>query len=86
MLQLTMTPMMNPQLLLFVRRSIKLGFLRSLAHLFFVRLLTAPNFFDFDLQKEAISKSQLKDLLYEEVMAFKLRRNAILISLPSGRD
>ncbi|GAA5829103.1 hypothetical protein JCM5353_005281 [Sporobolomyces roseus] len=30
-----------------------------------------PNFFSFDLQKDAISKSQLKDLLYEEVMAFK---------------
>jgi mitogen-activated protein kinase 1/3 len=28
------------------------------------------DFFDFDLQKDAISRSELKELLYEEIMAF----------------
>ncbi|GAA5907827.1 hypothetical protein JCM5296_005796 [Sporobolomyces johnsonii] len=30
-----------------------------------------PSFFDFDFQKEAISRQQLKELLYNEVMQFK---------------
>jgi mitogen-activated protein kinase 1/3 len=28
------------------------------------------DFFDFDLQKDAISRSELKKLLYEEIMTF----------------
>jgi mitogen-activated protein kinase 1/3 len=30
-----------------------------------------PSFFEFDLQKEEISREQLKGLLYEEIMSFQ---------------
>ncbi|KAF9511155.1 hypothetical protein BS47DRAFT_1377265 [Hydnum rufescens UP504] len=31
----------------------------------------APEFFDFDLQKDDISREQLRELLYEEIMAYR---------------
>ena len=30
-----------------------------------------PEFFDFDLQKEEISREELKQLLYDEITTFK---------------
>ncbi|GAA5854278.1 hypothetical protein JCM3766R1_004144, partial [Sporobolomyces carnicolor] len=38
----------------------------------------SPSFFSFDLEKEAISRETLKNLLYQEVMGFKVSQSLLL--------